>query len=128
MLKDRIRVNVGDSKLKVVKTVKQNVMVCDEFDKPRMLEKVSPPPPPFLNALEYASVSNCFRLQVLRLTSSSDAIAKTIVFCETKRNADALTRSLVCAGWPTRALHGDPTFLGLFLTIHRRCSCTLSPD
>ena len=48
MLKDRIRVNVGDSKLKVVKTVKQNVMVCDEFDKPRMLEKVSPPPPLFL--------------------------------------------------------------------------------
>ena len=40
MLKDRIRVNVGDSKLKVVKTVKQNVMVCDEFDK-----KVPPPPP-----------------------------------------------------------------------------------
>jgi ATP-dependent RNA helicase DDX5/DBP2 len=44
---------------------------------------------------------------VLRDVSSSDAIAKTIVFCETKRNADALTRSLVSAGWPTGALHGD---------------------
>jgi len=48
-----------------------------------------------------------FAFQVLRGISSADAIAKTIVFCETKRNADALTRSLVCAGWPTGALHGD---------------------
>ena len=48
-----------------------------------------------------------FSFQVLRDISSADAIAKTIVFCETKRNADALTRSLVSAGWPTGALHGD---------------------
>ena len=57
MLKDRIRVNVGDSKLKVVKTVKQNVMVCDEFDK-----KVPPPLPFVLNALPCDSVSNVFPL------------------------------------------------------------------
>jgi hypothetical protein len=62
MLKDRIRVNVGDSKLNVVKTVKQNVMVCGEFDKPRMLEKVPPPLPFFLHALACDSVSNVFRL------------------------------------------------------------------
>jgi superfamily II DNA/RNA helicase len=43
MLKDPIRVNVGDTNLKVVKTVKQNVTVCEEMDKPRMLEKVTSP-------------------------------------------------------------------------------------
>ena len=41
MLKDPIRVNVGDTNLKVVKTVKQHVTVCEEMDKPRMLEKVT---------------------------------------------------------------------------------------
>jgi len=60
MLKDRIRVNVGDSKLKVVKTVKQNVMVCDEFDKPRMLDKVSPPPPLFLERTCMRFSVQCF--------------------------------------------------------------------
>jgi ATP-dependent RNA helicase DDX5/DBP2 len=44
MLKDPIRVNVGDTNLKVVKTVKQHVMVCEEMDKPRMLEKVKSHP------------------------------------------------------------------------------------
>jgi ATP-dependent RNA helicase DDX5/DBP2 len=44
MLKDPIRVNVGDTNLKVVKTVKQHVNVCEEMDKPRMLEKVKSHP------------------------------------------------------------------------------------
>ena len=48
MLKDPIRVNVGDTNLKVVKTVKQHVTVCEEMDKPRMLEKVASLPSPLL--------------------------------------------------------------------------------
>ena len=51
MLKDPIRVNVGDTNLKVVKTVKQHVTVCEEMDKPRMLEKVALPTTPSLMLL-----------------------------------------------------------------------------
>lgn len=61
----------------------QSVVVVQEHEKPRILE------------------------DLLRKVSSTDAIGKTIIFCETKRNCDTLTRSLRQAGWPALAIHGD---------------------
>jgi ATP-dependent RNA helicase DDX5/DBP2 len=33
--------------------------------------------------------------------------AKVLIFCETKRGCDDITRSLRNDGWPALALHGD---------------------
>ena len=35
--------------------------------------------------------------------------SKIIIFTETKRNADQLTRQLRMDGWPALAIHGDKT-------------------
>jgi ATP-dependent RNA helicase DDX5/DBP2 len=77
---DHIRVNIGTLDLTANKNIDQTVEVCEEGDKPMRLSKL----------LE--KVMNGGRI---------------LIFTETKKKADELTRSLRANGWPALAVHGD---------------------
>ena len=74
------QVNVGSDKLKASIHVKQIVEVIDEYNKRRRL------------------------LEILSGVKDGD---RTLIFCETKRGCDDLTRNLRQEGWPALAIHGD---------------------
>jgi hypothetical protein len=42
-----------------------------------------------------------------QVMATSGAGSKVLIFCETKRGCDEVTRSLRAEGWPALALHGD---------------------
>mmetsp|Transcript_14898 Transcript_14898/g.36453 ORF Transcript_14898/g.36453 Transcript_14898/m.36453 type:complete len:589 (+) Transcript_14898:82-1848(+) len=75
-----LRVNIGSMKQHANKDVKQKVLVMEDSDKHIYLTKV----------LE-------------KLMDGS----KILIFCQTKRNCDSVTRSLRNNGWPARCIHGD---------------------
>ncbi|TKR89185.1 hypothetical protein L596_013325 [Steinernema carpocapsae] len=80
--KDAIFLNVGSMELSANHNITQKVLVLEEQDKPRRL----------LELLDYIlSQEEC----------------KTIVFCETKRKCDELTRGMRRDGWPCLCIHGD---------------------
>eukprot|EP00727_Mastigamoeba_balamuthi_P005049 m51a1_g14542 putative chromodomain-helicase-dna-binding protein 5 (2510) ;mRNA; f:962099-971640 len=76
---DFVRVTCGAQSLQTVATVKQHVEVCTESEKKTKLTKI----------LE----------RVLP--------GRTLVFCDTKKSVDALTRYLRQRGWPALCMHGD---------------------
>lgn len=47
------------------------------------------------------------RLRELLKTVMAEQGAKCLIFCETKRGCDEITRTLRMDGWPALALHGD---------------------
>lgn len=51
------------------------------------------------------SMHVCFLL--CQVASTSGPGSKVLIFCETKRGCDDITRSLRADGWPALALHGD---------------------
>eukprot|EP00285_Hemiselmis_virescens_P002718 CAMPEP_0173412854 /NCGR_PEP_ID=MMETSP1356-20130122/80483_1 /TAXON_ID=77927 ORGANISM="Hemiselmis virescens, Strain PCC157" /NCGR_SAMPLE_ID=MMETSP1356 /ASSEMBLY_ACC=CAM_ASM_000847 /LENGTH=340 /DNA_ID=CAMNT_0014374795 /DNA_START=19 /DNA_END=1038 /DNA_ORIENTATION=+ len=77
-----VRTQVGSSALKAVKTVLQHVEVCEDANKPRALQRI-------LN-------------QIIDKSGS-----KIIIFTETKKNADILTKNMRYDGFPALAIHGD---------------------
>jgi len=79
-MENPLRVHIGSSKMHANKDVKQKVLVMEDGDKHTYLIKV----------LE-------------KLMDGS----KILVFCQTKRNCDHVTRSLRNDGWPARCIHGD---------------------
>ncbi|TKR89191.1 hypothetical protein L596_013331 [Steinernema carpocapsae] len=80
--KEAIFLNVGSMELAANHNITQKVLVLEEQDKPRRL----------LELLDYIlSQEEC----------------KTIVFCETKRKCDELTRGMRRDGWPCLCIHGD---------------------
>mmetsp|Transcript_30375 Transcript_30375/g.49089 ORF Transcript_30375/g.49089 Transcript_30375/m.49089 type:complete len:476 (+) Transcript_30375:111-1538(+) len=80
-LNDPIQINIGSLDLTANKRITQIVEVCDEHDKrPRLLKLLN---------------------QVM------DGVSKILIFCETKRGADELTRKLRVDGYPALAIHGD---------------------
>lgn len=79
-LKDMFQVTIGSLELTANHNITQVVEVVDEFDKPRRLSST------------------------LRQINNGGRI---LIFTETKRNADSLTRSLRQEGFPARAIHGD---------------------
>uniref|UniRef100_A0A7S0U9N0 RNA helicase n=1 Tax=Hemiselmis andersenii TaxID=464988 RepID=A0A7S0U9N0_HEMAN len=82
MQHDVVRTQVGSQSLKAVKTVVQHVEVCEDATKPRALQRI---------------------LQQVVDRSGS----KVIIFTETKRNADILTKNMRYDGFPALAIHGD---------------------
>jgi len=79
-LKEYIQVSVGSQELRASKHVKQIVEVCEDFDK---------------------------RRRVLAILSGVKDGHRTLIFSETKRGCDDLTRNLRQEGWPALAIHGD---------------------
>jgi len=79
-LKDPVQINIGSMQLSANHNVTQVVEVCQETDK---------------------------RHKLLKLLESLMDGSKIIIFTETKRGADQLTRQLRMDGWPALAIHGD---------------------
>ncbi|EDQ88311.1 p68DDX5 RNA helicase [Monosiga brevicollis MX1] len=79
---DVIRVQIGAIGLSANHRIKQHVMIMQDYDKQREL----------------------FRLldEIMRQKEN-----KTIIFAETKRNVDDLTRNLRREGFPAMCMHGD---------------------
>jgi len=80
--KDYIHINIGAQDLSANHNILQIVDVCEEHEKEtklaRLLEEIG-----------------------------SDQTAKMLIFTETKRKADELTRVMRRDGWPAMCIHGD---------------------
>jgi len=79
-LKDPIQINVGSMTLSANHNVTQIVDVCQDVEK---------------------------RSKLLKLLAQLMDGSKIIIFTETKKGADQLTRQLRTDGWPALAIHGD---------------------
>uniref|UniRef100_A0A1I7Z6T9 RNA helicase n=1 Tax=Steinernema glaseri TaxID=37863 RepID=A0A1I7Z6T9_9BILA len=79
---DAAFLNVGSMELSANKNITQKVEILDENEKQRRL----------MELLE----------DIMKQTEN-----KTIIFVETKRKADELTRSMRRDGWPALCIHGD---------------------
>lgn len=79
-LTNPIKTFVGSTELKASEHVTQEVLICEDFDKQRLL------------------------FQVLQSIKEGD---RTLVFSETKRGCDNITRTLRANGFPALAIHGD---------------------
>jgi len=80
-LRDGIQVNIGSHELAANHRVKQIIEVCSDFEKRGKLVK--------------------------HLDMISQENAKVLIFTNTKRIADELTKYLRQDGWPALAIHGD---------------------
>lgn len=81
-LKDYIQINIGAINIHANHNILQIVDVCQEFEKEKKLVKL---------------------LEEIMGEKEN----KTIIFCETKRKTDDLTRGLRRDGWPAMCIHGD---------------------
>jgi len=79
-LKDPVQINVGSMELSANHRVTQVVEVCQDTEK---------------------------RPKLLKLLGTIMDGSKILIFTETKRGADMLTRQLRMDGWPALAIHGD---------------------
>jgi len=79
---DYMHVNIGSQELSANKNITQIMEICQEHEKEMKLLKL-----------------------VRELTKDTDP--KTLIFVETKRKADELTRYMRREGWPTLCIHGD---------------------
>lgn len=82
-LQDYIQINVGALQLHANHNITQIVDICGEMEKKDKLLGL-------LSEIMHKSQEN-----------------KIIVFAETKKKVDELTRSLSYAGWPVKGIHGD---------------------
>lgn len=53
---------------------------------------------------------------------------RVLLFCATKKGADALTRTLRTAGWPAMAIHGDKCQLERDWVLRVRRACAMHRD
>lgn len=81
-LKDYIQINIGSLTLHANHNIKQIVDVCQDYEKE-------------------------FKLQKLLEDMANEKENKTLIFVETKRKADDLTRRMKRDGWPVSCIHGD---------------------
>merc|ERR550514_788202 len=77
---DPVHINVGSLDLRACHQIKQYVEVVNEYDKRSRLRKL--------------------------LEKIMDG-SKILIFSETKRNADQITREMRTDGWPALCMHGD---------------------
>jgi len=77
-----IHLTVGSTDLAANHNILQIVDVCSEYEKEQKLMKL-------LNEM------------------SQDKTQKTIIFCQTKRKTDNITRTMRRSGWPAMCIHGD---------------------
>jgi len=81
-LQKYIHLTVGSMELAANHSILQIVDVCTEYEKEEKLMKL-------LNEM------------------SQDKTQKTIIFCQTKRKVDTITRTMRRSGWPAMCIHGD---------------------
>ncbi|XP_068244307.1 uncharacterized protein [Palaemon carinicauda] len=81
-LKDSIQLNVGSLSLSANHNILQIVDVCQEIEKDTKLRQL-------LNEM------------------AQEKAYKTIIFIETKRKVEEVTRGLRSTGWPAMCIHGD---------------------
>jgi len=81
-LKDYVQINIGSDQIHANHNILQIVDVCEEHEKDSKLVRLLG---------EMMSEKGC----------------KTIIFCETKRKTDDITRKLRRDGWPAMSIHGD---------------------
>ncbi|KAL0871608.1 hypothetical protein ABMA27_004138 [Loxostege sticticalis] len=81
-LHDYIQINIGSLSLSANHNILQIVDVCEEWEKNE-------------------------KLITLLTEISSEEETKTIIFAETKRKVDEITKSINRAGWRALAIHGD---------------------
>ncbi|XP_039284730.1 ATP-dependent RNA helicase dbp2 [Nilaparvata lugens] len=81
-LHDYVQINVGSLQLSANHNIKQVVEMCEDQEK---LEKL------------------CDLLQKI----SQEEEKKTIIFVETKRGVDEISRTITRYGWPAASIHGD---------------------
>lgn len=81
-LVDYIQINIGSATMHANHNILQIVDVCTEYEKDRKL------------------------IQLLEEVMGEKE-NKTIIFCETKRKTDDITRRLRKDGWPAMCIHGD---------------------
>jgi len=77
-----IQLNVGSQDLAANHNILQIVDVCQEYEKEEKMMKL-------LNEM------------------SQHKTEKTIVFCQTKKKVDTITRTMRRSGWPAMCIHGD---------------------
>eukprot|EP00794_Sanderia_malayensis_P009315 gene9315-10298_t len=82
-LNDNVQVNIGRLELHANHKILQIVDVCDEHEKERKLEKL---------------------LEEIMSDSNTN---KILIFAETKKKTDEITRRLRRDGWPAMCIHGD---------------------
>jgi ATP-dependent RNA helicase DDX5/DBP2 len=80
-LHDHIVIKIGSSSLKACKNVTQEIDIISDMDKRPCLMKI--------------------------LERMHDGKNRVLIFTETKKGADQLTKSLRTQGWPALAIHGD---------------------
>lgn len=89
-LKEYVQLNVGALQLHANHNITQIVDVCDEMEKPAKLFTL-------LTEIHASAQS----------AGDPGKENKTIIFAETKRKVDELTRSMRSSGWPAMCIHGD---------------------
>lgn len=83
-LKDYIQINVGSLKLAANHNILQIIDVCQEYEKEA-------------------------KLSILLREIMAEKECKTIIFIETKKRVDDITRKVTRDGWPAMCIHGDKT-------------------
>lgn len=83
-LKDYIQINVGSLQLSANHNILQIIDVCQEYEKES-------------------------KLSTLLREIMAEKENKTIIFMETKRKVDDVTRKMIRDGWPAVCIHGDKT-------------------
>uniref|UniRef100_A0A182YNL9 RNA helicase n=1 Tax=Anopheles stephensi TaxID=30069 RepID=A0A182YNL9_ANOST len=81
-LKDYAQINVGSLKLAANHNILQIIDVCQEYEKES-------------------------KLSILLREIMAEKECKTIIFIETKKRVDDITRKVKRDGWPARCIHGD---------------------
>jgi superfamily II DNA/RNA helicase len=89
-LKEYVQLNVGSLQLHANHNISQIVEVVDEMEKPAKLFGL-------LTEIHASAAS----------AGDPGKENKTIIFAETKRKVDELTRSMRSSGWPAMCIHGD---------------------
>lgn len=83
-LNNYIQINIGSLNLSANHNILQIIDVCEEFEKEQKLMK-------------------------LLAEIAAEAETKTIIFVETKRRVDDITRAVCRNGWRAVAIHGNKT-------------------
>ena len=92
-LNDPVKINIGSMDLRTNHNVEQHIEVCEDPEKCSKL---------------YGLLGKLLMVPALAPDGRARD-GKVLVFVETKRGADMLTRTLACAGFPATAIHGDKT-------------------
>uniref|UniRef100_A0A182JZP1 RNA helicase n=1 Tax=Anopheles christyi TaxID=43041 RepID=A0A182JZP1_9DIPT len=102
-LKDYAQINVGSLKLAANHNILQIIDVCQEYEKES-------------------------KLSILLREIMAEKECKTIIFIETKKRVDDITRKVKRDGWPARCIHGDKSQNERDATLNWRTPILIATD